>query len=177
MPTALQLAQGDPALEAAVRPSRTMQNRSKQKTAAGGFVPVPGVDWAVNAALLSRLIPKINAEFGLDTAQLEQLNPHKREQVQKAVNIVGTVLVGKLLTRELIMAASRQIGMRITVQQAAKYVPLAGQAVSALIGYSALRYIGEQHIKDCVKVAQTVPGLLPAPTPAVRPPKQRSTAG
>ncbi len=163
LPTALQMAKGDPALEAAVRRSRTLLNRRGFVAAAGGFVPVPGVDWAVNAALLSRLIPKINAEFGLDVAQLEQLTPHKREQVQKAVNIVGTVLVGKFLTRELIMVASRQIGLRITVQQAAKYVPLAGQAVSALIGYTALRYIGEQHIKDCVQVAQSVRNLLPEP--------------
>ena len=163
MPTALQLAQGDPTLEAAVRRSRTLLNRRGLVAAAGGFVPIPGVDWAVNSFFNDPPTTEIYTEFGLDTAQLEQLTPHKREQVQKAVNIVGTVLVGKLLTRELIMAASRQIGMRITVQQAAKYVPLAGQAVSALIGYSALRYIGEQHIKDCVKVAQTVQNMLSAP--------------
>ena len=123
MPTALQLAQGDPALEAAVRRSHTLLNRRGLVAAAGGFVPVPGVDWAVNAALLSRLIPKINAEFGLDTAQLEQLNPHKREQVQKAVNIVGTVLIGKVLTRELLVAGARHMGVRLTSQQNALDIP------------------------------------------------------
>jgi hypothetical protein len=49
------------------------------------------------------------------------------------------------------------------VQQAAKYVPLAGQAVSAVMGYTALRYLGEEHIKDCVRVVQEAGLALPAP--------------
>ena len=36
-------------------------------------VPVPGLDWAVDAALLSRLIPAINAHFGLTPEQLDRL--------------------------------------------------------------------------------------------------------
>ena len=103
MPTALQLAEGHPALQDAVRRSRTLLHRRALVSAGVGVVPVPGLDWAVNAALLSRLIPKINREFGLDASQLDQLTPHKREQVQKAVNIVGTVLVGKVLTRDFLL--------------------------------------------------------------------------
>ena len=54
-------------------------------------------------------------------------------------------------------------GVRLTVQQAAKYVPLAGQAVSAAMGYTAIRYLGEQHIQDCLRVVQTAQLALPAP--------------
>jgi hypothetical protein len=42
--------------------------------------------------------------------------------------------------------------VRLTSQQVAKFVPVAGQAAAALIGYTALRYMGELHIKDCVQV-------------------------
>ena len=42
-------------------------------------------------------------------------------------------------------------------------MPLAGQAVSALIGYSAIRYLGEQHIKDCLAVVRSAGLALPAP--------------
>jgi ATP-binding cassette subfamily F protein 3 len=56
--------------------------------------------------------------------------------------------------------AAQTIGVRLTAKQAAKYVPLAGQAVAALVGYAAIRYLGEEHLKDCVQVAKTV-GLLP----------------
>jgi hypothetical protein len=53
--------------------------------------------------------------------------------------------------------------MRLTTRQAAKYVPIAGQAMSAVMGYTALRYLGEEHIKDCVRVAQAAQLMLPPP--------------
>ncbi len=113
-----------------------MLNRRALVAAAAAAVPVPGLDWAVDAALLSRLIPAINAEFGLTPAQLDQLSPHKREQIQKAVAMVGSVLIGKFITRDLVLKvkAVQTVGLRLTAGQAAKYVPLAGQAVSALMG-------------------------------------------
>jgi len=165
MATALQLAEGNGVLMDAVRRSRKLLNRRALVGAAASTVPVPGLDWAVDAALLSRLVPAINAEFGLTPAQLDQLPDHKREQVQKALAMVGSVLVGKFITRDLVMRMAQTLGKRLTVGQAAKYVPLAGQAVSAIMGYTALRYLGEEHIKDCVRVAQEAQLMLPAPTP------------
>lgn len=162
MPTALQLAAGHPELMAAVRRSRKTLNRRALVGAAASAVPIPGLDWAVDAALLSRLIPEINAEFGLTPDQLDRLTPNKRERVQKATAMVGSVLIGKFITRDLVIKAAQTIGVRLTAKQAAKYVPLAGQAVAALVGYAAIRYLGEEHLKDCVQVAKTV-GLLPPP--------------
>ncbi len=174
MPTPLQLAEGDPILLDAVRRSRQMLNRRALVGAAASAMPVPGLDWAVDAALLSRLIPAINAEFGLTPAQLDLLPAHKREQVQKALAMVGSVLVGKFITRDLVIRMAQSMGRRLTVRQAAKYVPLAGQALSAVMGYAALRYLGEEHIKDCVQVAKAAQLQLPAPaskrlTRAVKP--------
>jgi uncharacterized protein (DUF697 family) len=160
MLSAMQMAEGNPALEAAVRRSREMLHKRALVAAAASAVPLPGLDWAVDAALLSKLIPNINAEFGLSPEQLDKLDPSKREQVQKAVAMVGSVLIGKFISKDLLLKAARTVGVRLTTQQVAKYVPLAGQAVSALIGYSAIRYLGEEHMKDCVRVAQAVK-LLP----------------
>jgi hypothetical protein len=41
--------------------------------------------------------------------------------------------------------------------------------VAALVGYSAVRFLGEQHLKDCVQVALRAQLQLPAPgeTPLV----------
>lgn len=166
--TALQLAEGDPGLMDAVRRARTLLNRRALVGAAASAVPLPGLDWAVDAALLSRLVPAINAEFGLTPAQLDRLPDHKREQVQKAVAMVGSVLVGKFITRDLVIRMGQSLGKRLTAQQAARYVPIAGQAVSAIMGYTALRYLGEEHIKDCVRVAQAAQLSLPAPVPLAR---------
>ena len=104
--------------------------------------------------MLSKLIPEINKEFGLSPEQLDQLNPKKREQVQKAVTLVGSVLIGKLISKDLVIKAATKIGMRLTTKQLAKYVPFAGQIVAATVGYAAIRYLGEEHMKDCVRVAQ-----------------------
>ena len=165
MVTSLQLADANPALAARVRYCRRLLNRRALVAAAASAVPIPGLDWAVDAALLSRLVPEINAQFGLTPEQLEKLPHHKREQVQRAVGAVGSMLVGKLITRDLVVRAAKVVGMRMTVKQAVRYVPLAGQAVSALMGYATIRYLGEEHIKDCIRVMQAadleLPELLP----------------
>ncbi|GAB3475040.1 hypothetical protein [Polaromonas eurypsychrophila] len=154
MPTALQMASDDAALAAAVTRSRKLLHKRAVVAAAASAVPVPGLDWAVDAAMLSRLIPEINREFGLTPQQLDQLDPKKRDQIQKAVTMVGSVLIGKLISRDLILKAATKIGMRLTTKQLAKYVPFAGQIVAATVGYAAIRYLGEEHMKDCIRVAR-----------------------
>jgi hypothetical protein len=173
MATAIDLAQGDTALIDAVRRCRSMLNRRALIAAAASTVPMPGLDWAVDAALLSRVLPAINEEFGLTPQQLDRLPDHHREQVQKALAMVGSLVVGKFITRDLVLRMAQAMGKRLTVQQAAKYVPLAGQAVSAFMGYTALRYLGEEHIKDCVRVVRQAGLALPAPSP--KPARPRPT--
>lgn len=168
MPTAQQLAQGEPALVAAVKRSKRLLNHRALIAAAASAIPIPGIDWAVDAALLSRLLPAINAEFGLTPVQLDLLPPHKREQVQKAIAVVGSILIGKIITKDLVLAAAKHMGMRITVKQATKYVPIAGQAISAFLGFMAIRYLGEAHMKDCVSVARTANLLHQLKPPAIK---------
>ena len=180
MPTAIELAQGDPHLLAAIQRSRRLLGRKALIGAAASAIPLPGLDWAADAALLSRLVPQISAEFGLSLTQLDRLAPQRREGIQKAATAVGALLVGKLVTRELLIRLAKHAGIRMTTKQATKYVPFAGQAISALLGYAALRSLGEQHIRDCVRVAQAAQHLLPTP-PAVSavassPPSRLGTA-
>ena len=154
MPTALNMAADDANMQAAVKRSRKMLHKRALLAGAVSAVPVPGLDWAVDAAMLSKLIPEINKEFGLTPQQLNALDPKKREQVQQAVTLVGSVLIGKLISKDLVIAAATKIGMRLTTKQLAKYVPFAGQIVAATVGYAAIRYLGEEHMKDCIRVAQ-----------------------
>ena len=162
MPSALHMAADNAALEAAVKRSRKLLNKRAMVAAAASAVPVPGLDWMVDAAMLSRLIPEINKEFGLTPQQLDQLEPKKRDQVQKAVAMVGSVLIGKFISRDLVIKAATKIGVRLTTKQVAKYVPLAGQIVSAAVGYAAIRYFGEEHMKDCIRVARQAQLDVPA---------------
>jgi uncharacterized protein (DUF697 family) len=170
MATSIQLASGDPDMLQAVQRARKLLNRRAMVGAAASAVPVPGLDWLVDAALLSKLLPAINAEFGLTPQQLDLLPRHKREEVQKAVAVVGSMLIGKFITRDMVVRVASVIGKRLTVKQATKYVPLAGQAISALIGYTAIRYLGEQHIRDCVQVCKAANLQLPT-TRLLAPPR------
>lgn len=128
------------------------------------MVPVPGIDWMTDVALLLKLIPEINRQFGLTPEQVERLSPDRRIVVYKAITAGGSLLIGRVVTREVLMTMLRLIGVRLTTQQAAKYVPVAGQAVSALLTFSALKYVCEQHIRQCMEVARLL--ALPAPSPA-----------
>lgn len=149
-------------IDAARQRAKRLLHQRALFAAVASAVPVPGLDWAVDAALLARLIPRINAEFGLTPQQLDQLDPEKREQVQKAVSMVGSVVIGKFITKELAIKATQKMGVHMTTKQLAKYVPFAGQAVAATLGYATLRYLGEQHIQDCIKVAEAAQLQLPA---------------
>jgi len=161
----LHMAADDAAIQAAVKRSRKLLNKRALVAGAASAIPVPGLDWAVDAAMLSRLIPEINREFGLSPAQLDLLEPKKRDQVQKAVAMVGSVLIGKFISRDLVIMASTKIGVRLTTKQVAKYVPLAGQVVSAVVGFAAIRYFGEEHMKDCIRVTRQAQLTLPLEGP------------
>ena len=164
-PDALELAAGNPRLEQAVLRSRKLLGKRAMVAGVAGAVPLPGLDWAVDAAMLTKLLPQINEEFGLAPHQIEKLDAREKERMQKAIAMIGSVIAGRLVTRALVLRFARLVGVRLTAAQAARYVPLAGQLVSGVLGYTALRYLGEQHIRDCVKVAQAAPLALPAPDP------------
>jgi uncharacterized protein (DUF697 family) len=166
--TAAPAQSGELPSELAERISRARKLIAKRAlvAAAAGAVPLPGLDWAVDAALLSKLIPQINSEFGLHPHQIEQLPLHQRQRVQTAITLVGGALLGKLITKNLIISALKTVGIRLTAAQAAKFVPLAGQAASAALNYAALRWLGEQHIQDCIRVVQEAKLSLPAPSVA-----------
>ena len=152
-------------VEAVVRQCRRLVNKRALLAAGVAVVPIPGVDWVTDVAVLLRLIPEINRAFGLTPEQVERLAPDRRLAVYKAVSAGGGLLVGKLVTRELVIKLLKLVGVRLTTQQAAKYVPIAGSAVSALLTFSSLKFVCEQHIQQCVSVARQL--MLPAPTTTV----------
>ena len=149
-------------IDAVAEHCRRLVTRRALVGAGVALVPIPGVDWVTDVAILVKLIPEINRAFGLTPEQVERLSPDRRVVVYKAISAGGSMLVGRLITREVVMYALRLVGVRLTTQQAAKFVPVAGQAVSALLTFSALKYVCEQHIRQCMDVSRQ----LALPTPA-----------
>lgn len=150
-----------PHVEATARRCRELVSRRAMVAAGVAVVPVPGLDWVTDVGILIRLLPQINEAFGLTPEQIDRLAPERRLVVYKAISAGGGMLVGKLITRELVLKLLKMVGVRLTTQQVAKFVPLAGQAVSAVLTYTALRYVCEQHIRQCAEVARVL--ALPAP--------------
>ena len=149
-------------IEAVAKECRRMVSSRALLAAGVAVVPIPGIDWATNVGVLLKVLPDINRKFGLSAEQVERLAPDRRLVVFKAITAGGSLLVGRIVTRELVMAVLRMVGVRLSAQQAVKYVPIAGQGLSAVLTYGALRYVCEQHIKQCMAICEQL--RLPAPT-------------
>lgn len=135
---------------------RKLVTRRALIAAGASVVPLPGVDVAVDITMLMRMIEQVNQRFGLTPEQIEQLAPQRKLFAYKAAMGVGSALVGRMVTRELVIKLLKTVGMRLTAKQAAKYVPFAGQAIAASLSFGALKRLGDRHIEDCVRVAETL---------------------
>ena len=154
----------DPDLQAVVARCRRRVTRHALLASGVAMVPLPGLDWLTDIGVLVRLLPEISAEFGLSPAQIEALAPERRVVVYKAISAAGGLVVGRVVTQQVVMTLLKLVGVRLSTQQAAKFVPLAGQAVSAALTFSALKFVCDLHIRQCVAVRERL--ALPAPAPA-----------
>jgi uncharacterized protein (DUF697 family) len=148
-------------IEAVARHCRRLVAKRALFAAGVAVVPLPGIDWITDIGVLVRLLPQINEAFGLTPEQIERLSPDRRVVVYKVLSAGGGLVVGKVVTREVVLRLLKLVGVRLTTQQAAKYVPVAGQAVSAALTFTALKFVCEQHIRQCMEVARQL--QLPAP--------------
>jgi hypothetical protein len=112
-------------------------------------------------SLFVRLVDEVNAAFGLTPQQVERLQPKYRLMAYEAAVGMGGMLVGRLVTRELVMTLFKKMGVKIATKTAAKLVPIAGSLVSAAIGFAMFRQLGYQHVEACVKVADKLRAVRP----------------
>lgn len=150
-------------IEAVRAKCRRLVMRRAAVSAGVSAVPIPGLDLAADLGLLMNLIEEINAEFGLTPEQIGRLQPKAKVLVYETVAGMGSVLVGKLVTRELVAHLLKRAGMKAMVKYSAKIVPVAGQIASATLGFAAFRVIGYQHVDACAKVAQELMMLSAQP--------------
>ncbi|MET0352187.1 MAG: hypothetical protein ABW067_20475 [Rhizobacter sp.] len=143
-------------IDAIAQASRRLVTKRALMAAGVAVLPVPGLDWLADVSVLMKVIPEISRRFGLSEEQLARLSPARRVAVYKALSAVGSVLAGRLVTRALVVRALRLVGVRLGAQQVAKFVPIAGQALSALLTFGALKYVCEQHIRQCEAVAREI---------------------
>lgn len=131
--------------------------KKRAKYSAGAAViPVPFVDVAIDAGMLTQLLPEISERFGLiegreSAIDLESRDVHWRELKNRAVDFAGL-----MATRGVIKKTIQGFGGRIVAKQVTKFVPLGGQLVAATMGYTIFKKIAFDHIEECYKLAKDI---------------------
>jgi hypothetical protein len=132
---------------------RRMVLRRAALSAGVSAIPIPGLDMASDIGLLAGVIEAINLEFGLAPEQVARLQPKMRLIVYEMALSMGGLMVGKVVTRELVAQLLRRGGLKIFAKHAARIVPFAGQIASATIGFASFRLLANQHVEACARLA------------------------
>ena len=140
-------------IEAVRRKCRRLVLKRAALSAGLSAVPIPGLDVASDLGLMAKAIEEINVEFGLTPGQIAQLKPEMRLVIYQMTVGMGGMMVGKLITREVVAHMLQKTGFKALARQAAKIVPLAGQVAAASIGFAAFRSVANRHIDACASVA------------------------
>lgn len=122
-------------------------------SAATGLSPIIGPDIAADMALLLDLFPRINHRFGFAPDQIESLDEKTKIVVYQLIKTTGKTVVGKYVTKKLVLIILKRIGIRVTAKQVAKFIPFIGYAISSGISFASMKYMGKTHIKECVALA------------------------
>ena len=128
-------------------------------SAGAAVVPIPGADIVADIGLLTKLLPEISKRFGLDHEQVKTMEPQLAQQALVMASSLGNTMIGRMVTKRIVVALLRRVGARIAVGSMAKFVPFAGSAVAATISFGAMKLVGNSHVEDCYKTALA---LLPA---------------
>lgn len=131
--------------------------KKRAKISAGvAIIPVPFVDVAVDAGILTQVLPEISERFGLisereSAIDLEAKEVHWHEMKDRAVDFAGL-----MATRGVVKKTVQGYGGRIVAKQVTKFIPLGGQMVAATMGYMIFKKIANDHINECYKLAKQI---------------------
>lgn len=137
---------------------RGMARKRALLAAASSLIPIPGIDLATDLTVMTRLIRRINTEFGLDEAQIGHLSGPRQALVQRLLAGAGGTLAARLTTPALLGRILGLVGIRLTAMEVARFVPVAGQIVAAGIGYWSVRTVALRHIAHCEQLVAQLDG-------------------
>ena len=141
-------------LEQVRKECRTMVR--KRATASAGYNTrsLPGTDVLADVGMLMQLLPAINNKFGLSQKQLDGMDPETKSMIYGFVMSIGSKVIGRMITKELVVQVLKRVGVRVATKSVAKFVPFAGQGLAAALSFTAMRYVGNKHVDDCYEVVK-----------------------
>ena len=137
---------------------KTMVKKRAAVSGGAALIPIPGADIAADISMMLELIPTINRKFGLTPEQIDELDPKHKALIFAMIKKVGADLVGKVVTKQLVVVALKKVGIRMAAKQVLKYIPFAGQAAAAALSVTAMMYVGNSHVDDCFNIANDTVG-------------------
>lgn len=119
-------------------------------SAAGGSIPIPGANFAVDVPAMLSLFRFIRETYGLTDRVLAT----KEFAVPALVPLVNSVV--KYASTEGVLLLLKQFGGLIAAEQVAKFVPFVGTVIAASLGFTIMRHVGTSYLNDCHQLAETV---------------------
>ncbi|MFR6358363.1 MAG: hypothetical protein ACLUNV_01170 [Sutterella wadsworthensis] len=71
------------------------------------------------------------------------------------------MMAGKSVTGVAALTIAKQLGSRWCAGKTARWVPIVGQGAAAALSYGLVKWLGEQHVRECLAVRSRVAALLP----------------
>jgi len=135
---------------------RRMVTKRALASAGVAVVPIPGADLVADIGILTNLLPAISERFGLREEQIRKMDPSRAQQVLVIASSLGNNVIGRAVTKRMVVALLRRMGVRVATGSVAKYVPFIGSAVAATISFGAMKLAGNAHIDDCYATAKAL---------------------
>jgi predicted GTPase len=145
--------------------------------AANGLNPIPGLDIAVDVALLQKMTERVVAAFGLTRGQLEGLARVSvgsvtldrlldiAAPVLRRLATAGVVSLFKEAGAEAVKTTARREGAReggkYFFKYGVRYAPVVGQLVSAGVGFGAAYLYGKYLLNECEETTRKIIAALP----------------
>lgn len=133
---------------------KSMVTKRSAVSAGAAAIPLPGLDIGTDVALLLEMLPAINSKFGLTPQQIAQMDTRSKRLIVVAVTGIGSEVIGKFVSRTLVMSLLKKMGTKVASKSVVRFVPFVGQAVAAGISFGVMKMVGNDHIEDCYQVCR-----------------------
>ena len=131
--------------------------KRRAKVSAGvAIIPVPFFDVAVDAGMLTMLLPDISERFGLLENRRAAVDLESRAIHWSALKDRTIDFAALMATRGIVKKTVQGFGGRIAAKQVTKFIPLGGQLVAGTMGYMIFKKIATDHIDECYKLAKDI---------------------
>lgn len=123
-------------------------------SAGAAVIPVPFFDVLIDVGLLSRIIPEVNARFGLAPEQISVYDPATKKIHWDELKKRGVEISGIVVTRTAAKKTVNNFAAKYVTKQVTKFIPLGGQMIAAGLGYFLMKKVAEAHVEESYRLAK-----------------------